>query len=432
MSGYEKIEHASLTDVGIRRSHNQDSHAVLLAGDAEQWQKRGHVFLVADGMGAHAVGELASELAASIIPHTYHKYAEKGAVAALEKAFVEANASIHARGQQNREFEGMGTTTSVLVLRADGAWIGHVGDSRVYRLRGGRIEQLSFDHSLLWEMARRQKMKPEEVQGIPANVLIRSLGPEENVKPDIAGPYAMKTGDTFVLCSDGLSGPLTDHEIGAVAGVLPPAEACQFLVELANLRGGPDNITVLVIRVEEGSGEGEAAAEDLGPRKSLFSSFTWPIAILFLGLLLAGGAVNLAVRGLPGEGLVFVLAILTLLTGLVGLVFTYWKEQHSPSGPDYRPRVHRQLPCPIDRSLLEKLLKLEAVLVQQAREKQLDTDWEVHQEHHQLAEKFRTGGDLDAAFREFCRAILPLTEAFHRHRNKAEVFQPLWDRTRNL
>src|SRR6266850_528158 len=101
-----RIEHASLTDVGVKRSHNQDSLAVLLASDEDHWQKQGHIFLVADGMGAHAVGELASELAASIIPLTYHKYTEGDAASALSKAFTEANTSIYARGQQNREFQG--------------------------------------------------------------------------------------------------------------------------------------------------------------------------------------------------------------------------------------------------------------------------------------------------------------------------------------
>ena len=102
MAGFDNIEYASLTDVGVRRSHNQDSHAVQLAHDEEQWQVRGHLFLVADGMGAHAVGEKASEQAASVIPHIYLKHTQEGPASALRKAFVEANASIHACGQANR------------------------------------------------------------------------------------------------------------------------------------------------------------------------------------------------------------------------------------------------------------------------------------------------------------------------------------------
>src|SRR5437762_11519719 len=175
--GFDRIEFASQTDVGIRRSHNQDAHASHLASDETQWQGRGHIFLVADGMGAHAVGELASKLAVDIIPHTYTKHAQEGPAPALRKAFVEANLSIHARGQQNREFEGMGTTATALLVRPEGAWIGHVGDSRAYRVRDGKIEQLSFDHSLVWELARRQRKDPGELQGIPSNVIVRSLGP---------------------------------------------------------------------------------------------------------------------------------------------------------------------------------------------------------------------------------------------------------------
>ena len=182
---------------------------------------------------------------------TYKKYAVEGPVQAIEKAFQEANSSIHNRGQQNREFKGMGTTGSLLLLRPEGGWIGHVGDSRVYRIRDGQIEQLSFDHSLLWELARRQKVRPDQITGVPTNVIVRSLGPEGNVQIDIEGPHPIRKGDTFLLCSDGLSGPLGPKELGAVASTFPPEEACQLLIDLANLAGGPDNITVLVARSRE-------------------------------------------------------------------------------------------------------------------------------------------------------------------------------------
>jgi protein phosphatase len=238
--GFDDIEFASLSDVGIRRSHNQDSHATLTATDAEQFRLRGHVFLVADGMG---------KLAADSIPHVYSKHAQDGPVAALRKAFTEANCSIHNRGKANREFEGMGTTATAILLRPEGVWIGHVGDSRAYRVRDGKIEQLSFDHSLIWELARRQRKRPEELVGIPPNVIVRSLGPDPSVQVDVEGPHPLKPGDIFVLCSDGLSGPVSDREIGAVATALPADEACRFLIQLANLQGGPDNITCVLVRI---------------------------------------------------------------------------------------------------------------------------------------------------------------------------------------
>src|SRR5262249_37939761 len=112
LTGFDQLEHACRTDVGVRRSHNQDAYQVVLAPDAERWKEQGHFFLVADGMGGHAVGEKASAKAVRDIPHTYHKHAQEGAAAALRKAFVEANAGIHAIGQGNPEFRGMGTTAT--------------------------------------------------------------------------------------------------------------------------------------------------------------------------------------------------------------------------------------------------------------------------------------------------------------------------------
>ena len=157
----------------------------------------------------------------------------------------------------------MGTTTTALLLRPEGAWVSHVGDSRVYRVRDGWIEQLSYDHSLLWEYARIKHMDPEDVLDIPSNVIHRCLGPEPMVQIDVEGPYSVRPGDVFLLCSDGLSGQVTDPEMGAVVTVLPPAEACQFLIDLANLRGGPDNITALVVHVtSERGGQGRRRAAE--------------------------------------------------------------------------------------------------------------------------------------------------------------------------
>ncbi len=194
MTRHDQFEHAALTNVGVKRSHNQDCCTVLLARDQATWFDKGHVFHVADGMGAHAVGELASKLAVDVIPHTYHKYAGEGIVKAMQKAFTEANAIIHERGQKNPEFEGMGTTSSSLILRGDGAWVGHVGDSRVYRVRNGKIEQLTFDHSLVWEKARMKQVDPDEIQDTPHNVIVRSLGPDVEVVGRRERPVSRRDG----------------------------------------------------------------------------------------------------------------------------------------------------------------------------------------------------------------------------------------------
>src|SRR4029078_6417129 len=118
-------------------------------------------------------------------------------------------------------------------------------------IRDGLIEQLTFDHSAVWEIARRQHVNPEDLQGIRSNVILRSLGPDAFVEVDVEGPHPVRPGDIYLVCSDGLTGPdkLSDYEIGAVAAALPPAEACEFLVELANLRGGPDHNNSIIYQV---------------------------------------------------------------------------------------------------------------------------------------------------------------------------------------
>lgn len=206
--------------------------------------------MVADGMGAHAAGEFASKLAIDHIPHLYSKYENQRVTDALRKAVEDANMEIHRRGQANEEFHNMGTTCSLISLLPQGAVVAHVGDSRVYRMRQNRLEQLTFDHSLVWEMkASGQLQSEEEWEKIPKNVITRSLGPYPEVKVDLEGPFPIQVGDTFLLCTDGLTGQVSDAEIGSILANLHPNEAVRVLVDLANLRGGPDNITVIVIKV---------------------------------------------------------------------------------------------------------------------------------------------------------------------------------------
>lgn len=245
------IQRATVTDVGMRRTSNQDAYAILPAADPQNWRERGHLFLIADGMGAHAGGELASRLAADGIPHTYFTHRDKSPLDAIRSAVTETNTQINRRGEANTDFHNMGTTASVLLLLPQGALVAHVGDSRVYRLRGEQLEQLTFDHSLVWEMQAAGKFSKNSgiSSMLPKNVITRSLGPNKTVKVDLEGPFPIELGDTFLLCSDGLSGKVDDEEMGALMGVLSPREAAQTMVDLANLRGGPDNITAIVVKV---------------------------------------------------------------------------------------------------------------------------------------------------------------------------------------
>lgn len=243
---------APATDTGMRRSNNQDSYCIVKAARPDLWQAKGHVYIVADGMGAHAAGELASKMACENIPHHYTKSKLASPVEALTKAYKDVGAMIHGKSSANKDFEGMGTTCSTLVLLPAGSLIAHVGDSRIYRVRQGRIEQLTFDHSLVWELVRRNHLNLEQAsRAVPRNVITRSLGPDPDVEVDIEGPAPLEPGDTFLLCSDGLSGHVENAELGAFAANFDPSDASQYLLHLANLRGGNDNITTVIVRVSD-------------------------------------------------------------------------------------------------------------------------------------------------------------------------------------
>lgn len=280
----------------MRRMNNQDALAVVVTDDEAKWSSHGHLLLVADGMGAHAAGELASKLAADNIPHTYFKLRDLRPPAALRQAIREVNAMIFAKGQSNIGFQGMGTTCSCLVLLPQGALVAHVGDSRVYRLRGSRLVQLTFDHSLVWEMAAAGQIDQEDVPTyIPKNVITRSLGPHEIVNIDIEGIFDAAAGDVFLLCSDGLSGQISDVEIGALLSCLSPEEAVQTLVDLANLRGGPDNISVVVARL---TGNDRAPAQ---PRPVGQKNAWWTAAAVAGATLLAALGLQRSTRDRRGN-----------------------------------------------------------------------------------------------------------------------------------
>lgn len=247
------LHYAVISDVGMRRDNNQDAYAAIFASDYTGWLQHNKplLLMVADGMGAHAAGELASKLAVDGIPHVYQKYSQLSAPEALQKAVQETNAEVHRRGQANADFTNMGTTVSVLLLLPQGALVGHIGDSRIYRLRRGTLHQLTFDHSLVWEM-RRNNQLPKDAElanAIPKNVITRSLGPYPQVEADIEGPLPLEPNDVFLLCTDGLTGKVTDSELAGILNHLDPPRAASLLVDLANLRGGPDNITVIVAKV---------------------------------------------------------------------------------------------------------------------------------------------------------------------------------------
>ncbi len=247
------FRYSSLSDKGMRRSNNQDSYKNLIAATIEVWRTRGHLFIVADGMGAHAAGEYASRIAVDVIVQSYYKDTDIPCHNALKNAFLQAHNTIKSQGERDEAFYNMGTTAVALLLLPEGALVSHVGDSRAYRYRQGKIEQLTFDHSLLWEYNRSTRYESNKLppERIPKNVITRSLGSMKKLDVDQEGFFPLIPGDTFLLCSDGLSGQVTDEEMGQILNLLDPEEATEFMINLANLRGGPDNITVTIVKFLE-------------------------------------------------------------------------------------------------------------------------------------------------------------------------------------
>ena len=375
---------AAATDTGMRRSNNQDSHTAVRAPNPEVWRGRGHVFMVADGMGAHAVGELASKMACDLIPHNYMKARVGTPAETIVKAFREVSALMHSRAAANRDFQGMGTTCSAILLLPEGALVAHVGDSRVYRVREDRIDQLSFDHSLVWELVRRNHLTPEQANlSVPKNVITRSLGPEPNIEVDVEGPLAVQLADVFLLCSDGLSGPVDDHEIGAFAGHFHPRDACRYLINLANLRGGLDNITVLIVRIGPWVDPDSAETHHQNPAgkrdRNGQPSRTWRDRL----------------RGILSH-----------------------QKPVAALAPEDEHR-YRSAACPIDESLLDRLSGLTEKAREQAIEQAWSIDWsELASRRRKLAES-RSAGNAWLALREIGEIIALLGQAARFHRKSA-------------
>ncbi|MDR0521639.1 MAG: protein phosphatase 2C domain-containing protein [Planctomycetaceae bacterium] len=249
---------AARSDIGLRRGNNQDSFLVREAVTPRQWLDHGHLFIVADGMGAHVAGEVASRLAAETIAKSYLNRRNEPIDQALVHAVYDAHDMIRNKSREDA-YRDMGTTCDAFVMAPAGLFIAHVGDSRVYRLRGRTFEQLTFDHSLIWEVCLATGVSLDQPPNyIPKNQITRSLGPTEKLIVDLEGPIPIEMNDIYLACSDGLSGQVNDGEIGQILALFPPEIAAETLINIANLRGGPDNITMVIVQAlkdEKESGE---------------------------------------------------------------------------------------------------------------------------------------------------------------------------------
>jgi len=254
-----RIRYAAKTDVGLKRTHNEDYFSLI---EDEQ------LFLVADGMGGHASGEVASKMAAEAIAEFYLRTKDEDATWPYKMdrqlSYVEnrlvcgiklANYRIYEAQVQDIRFKGMGTTIVALLLEDERVYVAHVGDSRCYRIREGKIEQLTRDHSLLEDyLDAKPDMTEEEKRNFPhKNVITRALGMRDTVQVDIRRDE-LKDGDIYLLCCDGLSGMVPDETMRDIILGSPDLEsAVSALVDAANEAGGVDNITAIVVQCSKDS-----------------------------------------------------------------------------------------------------------------------------------------------------------------------------------
>lgn len=243
------VKFAAKTDMGQVRENNEDKFEFYEPEAPGILAHRGSVYAVADGMGGALAGQIASELMLKQVIAGYYDHPSSDPTQAMYEAVVQANDRIYHLAQMIPERSGMGTTLVGLMLIEDRVLVVQVGDSRVYRIREGEIEQITHDHSWVEEQVRAGMMSRSEAEKSPfRNVITRSVGAMPAVMPDFYEDH-VRPGDIWVLCSDGLTGHVEAPEIGRIAGTQSPSEAARQLIELANGRGGRDNITVFVVAI---------------------------------------------------------------------------------------------------------------------------------------------------------------------------------------
>ena len=237
------------SDIGLVRTENQDNFGKFPENNLEIDSPKGQLFIVADGMGGHKGGKEASTIAVKVVKNEYFSSEFEESVA-LKGAIEKANSEIYNKSGDKTEFGRMGTTCSALVLLPDRVIAGHVGDSRIYKIQNNTIEQITNDHTKVQEMLREGILTPEEARNYPSkSVLARALGVDETVRVDVIEDIRLKRGQSFVLCSDGLA-KVSKSEILKIVSGNNPSDACDMMINLANERGGKDNVTVIVIKID--------------------------------------------------------------------------------------------------------------------------------------------------------------------------------------
>lgn len=278
------LKFSAKTDMGQVRENNEDKFDFYEPEEACILAERGSIYAVADGIGGAVAGQIASEMTLKQVISGYYDNPSSDIVTALRESVIAANDRIHALAQMIPERRGMGATLVAAVFIEDKALIAHVGDSRAYRMRNGKLEQITHDHSWVEEQVRAGAISRSEAEMSPfKNVITRSVGATQNVAPDFCEDTAVP-GDTYLLCSDGLTGHVKDDEIAKILSEQSPSEAARQLIELANARGGKDNITVFILSLRALIPYSESAFESNSAQPSS-SSEPGPVASSWRNLL---------------------------------------------------------------------------------------------------------------------------------------------------
>jgi protein phosphatase len=242
---------AAKTDMGQVRENNEDKFDSYEPEDPGILAARGSLFIVADGIGGAQAGQIASEMLVKNLIAGYYDHPAGDIQTALYETLVATNDRIHSLAQMIPERSGMGSTLTAAVFVEDRVVVAQVGDSRAYLLRDGILRQVTQDHSWVEEQVRAGLLSRQDAEMSPfRNVITRSIGASPSVQPDFYVEEA-RVDDIWLLCSDGLTGHVEDAEIAQIAANHPPSEAARQLIELANARGGRDNITVFILSVRD-------------------------------------------------------------------------------------------------------------------------------------------------------------------------------------
>jgi PPM family protein phosphatase len=245
------VEMAALTDVGRQRANNEDAYLCWEPDPHQEFRRKGRLAIIADGMGGYEGGQEASRIAVETVRHVYDRDFADSPQQALLSGLLAAHDNIQRYAVEHPEFQGMGTTCTALALVEHKLYFAHVGDSRLYLVQPDAITRLTRDHSYVGRLVESGIVRSEDAPSHPQrHILTAALGSGREIAPDVSeNPVQLETGDKILLCTDGLWSVVSEPEIAKAVRSNPPAQACRSLVDMALEAGGPDNVTVVVLRI---------------------------------------------------------------------------------------------------------------------------------------------------------------------------------------